>query len=79
MHVDEHLHNFFKSSELDFLTHIQEIGCSIILMHREFGVTLLIIFFALLSLEIITEFILLGHWQIIFGTGFGIALQVFVL
>lgn len=26
VHVDEHLHNFFKSSELDFLTHIQEIG-----------------------------------------------------
>lgn len=57
VHVDEHLHNFFKSSELDFLTHIQEIGCSLIFMHREFGVTLSIIFFALLSLGIF----LLGH------------------
>lgn len=75
MHVDEHLHNFFKSSELDFLTHKQEIGCSIIFMHP-FVVTLLIIFFALFSF---LGIIFLGHWQIIFGTGFGIALQVFVL
>lgn len=58
VHVDEHLHNFFKSSELDFLMHLQEIDCSIIFMHfREFGVTLSIIFFALLSWQII----LLGH------------------